>query len=278
VTRPDLMALAEAERTDLLSFLQTPTEPNGPPSPSAGSGPFQTSRSTSSATRSSLGQPLSACSFAAGCGSAGSTTSPYAGYRDLDPDGILDLLSRNLRPAGLTSGFRGGIALTDGTIHHQDIRRALGLPRAIPLDRLVPVLNSPPVRQPCRPRTTSRGSPSPRPTRTGVTGQGPRSMDLAKRCSWPSPVARLRSTSWTGRALRPCGAESARASVGGVRAAVRLTRLPGGAKDGVGQWACLVIRLSLPEWYDQPRGHRLELNPAVPHPARTARAACAIRR
>jgi len=215
VTRPDLMALAEAERTDLLSFLQTPTEPNGPPSPSAGSGPFQTSRSTSSATRSSLGQPLSACSFAAGCGSAGSTTSPYAGYRDLDPDGILDLLSRNLRPAGLTSGFRGGIALTDGTIHHQDIRRALGLPRAIPLDRLVPVLNSPPVRQACRPRTTSRGSPSPRPTRTGVTGQGPRSMDLAKRCSWPSPVARLRSTSWTGRALRPCGAESARASVGG---------------------------------------------------------------
>ncbi len=41
----------------------------------------------------------------------------------------------------MTSGFRGGIALTDGTIHHQDIRRALGLPRTIPPGRLGPVLN-----------------------------------------------------------------------------------------------------------------------------------------
>ena len=49
-------------------------------------------------------------------------------------------MARNLRPSGLPSGFRGGIALTDGTIHHQDIRRALGLPRAIPAHRLVPVL------------------------------------------------------------------------------------------------------------------------------------------
>ncbi len=38
---------------------------------------------------------------------------------------MLDLVARNLRPRGLTSGFGGGIALTDGTIHHQDIRRAL---------------------------------------------------------------------------------------------------------------------------------------------------------
>jgi uncharacterized protein (TIGR03083 family) len=30
--------------------------------------------------------------------------------------------------------------LTDGTIHHQDIRRALGRPRVIPEERLVPVL------------------------------------------------------------------------------------------------------------------------------------------
>jgi hypothetical protein len=36
-------------------------------------------------------------------------------------DGIIDLVARHQRPPGLPSGFQGGIALTDGTIHHQDI-------------------------------------------------------------------------------------------------------------------------------------------------------------
>ena len=61
-------------------------------------------------------------------------------YRDLDPEGIVDLVARHQRPSGLTSGLKGAIALTDGTIHHQDIRRALDLPRTIPEHRLVPVL------------------------------------------------------------------------------------------------------------------------------------------
>ena len=63
-----------------------------------------------------------------------------ARYRDLEPDGIIALVARNQRPRGLPSGFKGGIALTDGTIHHQDIRRALDLPRPIPEHRLVAVL------------------------------------------------------------------------------------------------------------------------------------------
>lgn len=61
--------------------------------------------------------------------------------RGLDPDGIIDLVARHQRPRGLTAGMGGGIALTDGTIHHQDIRRGLGLPRTIPEHRLVPVLD-----------------------------------------------------------------------------------------------------------------------------------------
>lgn len=40
----------------------------------------------------------------------------------------------------MTAGFGGMIALVDGTIHHQDIRRSLRRPRAIPSDRLVRVL------------------------------------------------------------------------------------------------------------------------------------------
>lgn len=62
-------------------------------------------------------------------------------YADLDPAGVIDLVGRTQVPRGLTAGFRGGIALADGTIHHQDIRRALGLPRTIPPSRLVPVLD-----------------------------------------------------------------------------------------------------------------------------------------
>ena len=62
-------------------------------------------------------------------------------YAELQPDGIVDLVARNLRPRGVTTGFGGAIGLTDCTIHHQDIRRALDLPRTIPAERLVPVLD-----------------------------------------------------------------------------------------------------------------------------------------
>lgn len=62
-------------------------------------------------------------------------------YGDLEPDGVVELVSRNLRAKGLTSWLGGGIALTDGTIHHQDIRRALGLPRTIPERSLIAVLD-----------------------------------------------------------------------------------------------------------------------------------------
>ena len=43
---------------------------------------------------------------------------------------------RHVTPGGLTKGFGGGIALVDGLVHHQDIRRPLHLPRRIPEDRL----------------------------------------------------------------------------------------------------------------------------------------------
>ncbi|OCB21243.1 DinB family protein [Mycobacterium malmoense] len=53
---------------------------------------------------------------------------------------LLDFLRAHLQPRGLTAGFGGMIALVDGTIHHQDIRRALDRPRRVPADRLVRVL------------------------------------------------------------------------------------------------------------------------------------------
>ncbi|GAA4693958.1 maleylpyruvate isomerase family mycothiol-dependent enzyme [Pseudonocardia yuanmonensis] len=63
-----------------------------------------------------------------------------ADYADRSPDELVALARAHQRPRGLTAGFGGRIALTDGTIHHQDIRRPLGLPRHLPAERLAVVL------------------------------------------------------------------------------------------------------------------------------------------
>lgn len=56
-------------------------------------------------------------------------------------DELCATLAEHVVPRGLTTGFGGRIALSDGMIHQQDIRRPLGLPRQIPHDRLVTVLD-----------------------------------------------------------------------------------------------------------------------------------------
>lgn len=63
-----------------------------------------------------------------------------AAYADRTPDELIALVRDHLHPRGLTAGFGGRIALTDGVIHHQDIRRPLGLPRDIPAERMRVVL------------------------------------------------------------------------------------------------------------------------------------------
>ncbi|HEY1443178.1 MAG TPA: maleylpyruvate isomerase family mycothiol-dependent enzyme, partial [Mycobacterium sp.] len=62
-------------------------------------------------------------------------------FAPLSPQQLLDFLRNHLTPQGLTAGFGGMIALVDGTIHHQDIRRSLGRPRTVPADRLERVLS-----------------------------------------------------------------------------------------------------------------------------------------
>jgi len=54
---------------------------------------------------------------------------------------LLERLRAHLRPEGLAASFGGRLALLDVIIHHQDIRRPLGLPRQIPADRLRQALN-----------------------------------------------------------------------------------------------------------------------------------------
>jgi uncharacterized protein (TIGR03083 family) len=64
-----------------------------------------------------------------------------AALRDLDPPGLLALVRRYETPEGLTAQFGYRVALTDGAIHQQDIRRPLGLPREIPPERLRVILD-----------------------------------------------------------------------------------------------------------------------------------------
>jgi uncharacterized protein (TIGR03083 family) len=65
------------------------------------------------------------------------------GVREFAPmsaNELLDYLRGHLRPKGLTAAFGGVIGLVDGTVHHQDIRRALGYPRTVPVERLERIL------------------------------------------------------------------------------------------------------------------------------------------
>jgi uncharacterized protein (TIGR03083 family) len=59
-----------------------------------------------------------------------------ADYADRTPEQITAMIRANAEPHGLTGGFGGRIALTDGMIHQQDIRRSIGLPRTIDPERL----------------------------------------------------------------------------------------------------------------------------------------------
>lgn len=59
-----------------------------------------------------------------------------AALRERSPEELVALVRRHAAPSGLTAGFGSRIALTDGLVHQQDIRRPLGVPREIPAERL----------------------------------------------------------------------------------------------------------------------------------------------
>lgn len=64
-----------------------------------------------------------------------------AEYTTRSPQQLTELMRACIPPRGLTAGFGGMIALVDGMIHQQDIRRPLGIPRVIPEQRLRAVLD-----------------------------------------------------------------------------------------------------------------------------------------
>jgi uncharacterized protein (TIGR03083 family) len=61
-------------------------------------------------------------------------------YESCSPEQLLESLRAHLEPRGLLTALGGRPALTEGVIHHQDVRRALGQPRAVPPERLLVAL------------------------------------------------------------------------------------------------------------------------------------------
>lgn len=62
-------------------------------------------------------------------------------YAGRSPDQLIELMRACIPPRGFTAAFGGMIALVDGMIHQQDIRRPLGITRDIPPMRLRTVLD-----------------------------------------------------------------------------------------------------------------------------------------
>ncbi|AEA26506.1 Conserved hypothetical protein CHP03083 [Pseudonocardia dioxanivorans CB1190] len=152
-TKPDTKAMARAEREDLAAFLATLT-------PEEWDAPTLCTRWRVRDVVAHMFsyddlRPLALVGrLAKGSGAANDIGVDQLG--DRSPDELLALVRTHLTPRGLTAGFGARIALTDGTIHHQDIRRPLGRPREIPNDRLRVALDyartAPPIKAKARVR------------------------------------------------------------------------------------------------------------------------------
>jgi uncharacterized protein (TIGR03083 family) len=65
-----------------------------------------------------------------------------ARYDTRSTEQLLSLLADHLQPRGQPAALGGRAGLVEVLIHHQDIRRALGQPRPIPAERLLPALRT----------------------------------------------------------------------------------------------------------------------------------------
>jgi uncharacterized protein (TIGR03083 family) len=85
---------------------------------------------------------LAACVIRGGFWSPRVNAIAMARYSMCSPEMLLALLREHVEPRGLPAALGGRVALIEGIIHHQDIRRSLGAPRTIPQQRLLPALRT----------------------------------------------------------------------------------------------------------------------------------------
>lgn len=155
--RPDVMALAQQERADLLLLLRS-LSPEQWQAPSLCSGWSVRDVAAHVVSYDVLSTVQTGVLFArTGFRFGPANARALARLRGLGPPDLLELVARCQRPRGLTAAFGGRIGLTDCTIHHQDIRRALGLPRTIAPERLRVVLDFALIAPPLPARGNGRG-------------------------------------------------------------------------------------------------------------------------
>ncbi len=142
MTTTDTMSLARDERRDLADFLATLT-------PEQWEAPTLCTRWH---VRDVVAHVYSYEELGFGRLTARMARSRFSPHR-ANAIGVADLTARtdvdlvayardHIQPRGLTALMGGRIALTDGMIHQQDIRRPLGLPREIPPARLAAALDT----------------------------------------------------------------------------------------------------------------------------------------
>lgn len=136
----DLASLARDERTDLAAFLSTLT-PEQWEAPTLCEGWRVRDVVAHMLSYDELGLGDLVRSFAKGLFMVNRANAvALSAYNTRTPAELIELVRNNLEPHGLPAAFGGMIALVDGVIHHQDIRRPLNLPREIPAERLVATL------------------------------------------------------------------------------------------------------------------------------------------
>lgn len=136
----DLLGLATEERADLVSLLTDLTEEDWE-APSLCDGWRVRDVAAHVISYDVLSIPGTVLRFARGGLSVDRINAiGVEKSKALTPGQILGQFREHPRPTGLTAGLQGGIGLTDGLIHHQDIRRALHKPRRIPEERLAVAL------------------------------------------------------------------------------------------------------------------------------------------
>ncbi len=73
-----------------------------------------------------------------------------ADYTAREPQELVEFLRKHVTPRGATARFGGRVGLVDAMVHHQDMRRPLGMRRQIPAERLACALpfavTAPPLR------------------------------------------------------------------------------------------------------------------------------------
>ena len=140
MTRPDLLAIANEERSDLAHLLRS-LEPSQWLTESLCPGWRVRDVAIHVVSYDDLSPVATAACFARGRFRLSLINQVVLDrYAHLSTEQIVDLVDRHLRPRGVTALRGGGIALTDATIHHQDIRRVVGAPRRLSPARVIPAL------------------------------------------------------------------------------------------------------------------------------------------